>query len=469
MGVCDEAEALGKKNVGNFDESEVLFDLKTPRDSHEDKDLEISAVAWSCSGTTLAISLAELDCEGLSNRTGSIFIWNIFAQDIDQSKPIKTIESEGSVTALAFHLTKPSILASGNMNGEIYIWDVSKEEMIPMYKSKIGDYFHTERITSLLWMQNRQAASIKFNLLSMSTDGKILVWDMMKKLQYPTKGHMLFRKKEGVSCQVAGTSISQSIGDKNTFIVGSEAGSLFRCTITNVTNDKKQRILFDSQKNLPGKSSFSWREDAIDLICNMSSKVMSDIRGSVEDFASKAGRTDITVEMIFTSNPEMRKIYPIPMSFNYEPHFAPVNSSEISPFFPDIFLTAGYDGVLRVYDLLTQRPLVAYEVQTGTITHAKWSLARPSVAVACTSVGEVVIFDFLEDIGKPVETLKVDPNEQVAAYFLQFNSKKVDLVGVGAKGGLCKVFRLQKRFTQKRYGEDAELGQLFASLKNIKE
>lgn len=447
----------------------MLFELRTPRDSHEDKDLEISAIAWSCSGTMLAVSLAELDGDGLSTRTGSIFIWNIFALDIDQAKPSKTIESEGSVTALAFHPSKPSILASGNMNGEIHIWDTSKEEMIPMYKSKIGDYFHTERVSGLLWMQNRLTSLNKFNLLSMSTDGKILVWDMVKKLQYPTKGHLLLRKKEGVSCQVAGTSISQSLGDKNTFIVGSEAGSLFRCTITNITNDKKQRILFDSQKNLPGKSSFSWRDEAVELICNMPSKAMSEVRETIEAFASKAGRTDITVEMVFAAKPEMRKAYPIPMSFNYEPHFAPVNSSELSPFFPNYFLTASFDGVLRVYDLLVQRPLIAYEVQTGTITHAKWSPARPSVAVICTSVGEVMIFDFLEDPGKPLEILRLDENEQQAAYFLQFNSKQVELLGVGAKGGLCKVFKLQKKFTQKGYGEDNEVLQLFSSLKNTKE
>ena len=35
---------------------------------------------------------------------------------------------QGCIMSLAFHPSKPSILAGGNFNGEIFLWDLSKDD-----------------------------------------------------------------------------------------------------------------------------------------------------------------------------------------------------------------------------------------------------------------------------------------------------------------------------------------------------
>jgi len=63
--------------------------------------------------------------------------------------------------------------------------------------SEIDEYYHREAITSLIWVRQESLVSmaITVSLVSIATDGKILVWRMSDKLRFPIKGHMLSKKK----------------------------------------------------------------------------------------------------------------------------------------------------------------------------------------------------------------------------------------------------------------------------------
>jgi hypothetical protein len=65
--------------------------------------------------------------------------------------------------------------------------------------------------------------------MTVSTDGKILIWE--DSLRFPLKGYTLNRKKDGVLSVIGTLSISQSLDDKNTFVLGTEAGSLYRAMV----------------------------------------------------------------------------------------------------------------------------------------------------------------------------------------------------------------------------------------------
>lgn len=52
-------------------------------------------------------------------------------------------------------------------------------------------------------------------------------------LKHPTKGYYLLRKREGDIVSVGGLCFAQSNEDKNTFIVGSEAGSVLKALLAN--------------------------------------------------------------------------------------------------------------------------------------------------------------------------------------------------------------------------------------------
>ena len=83
--------------------------------------------------------------------------------------------------------------------------------------------------------------------MTLSTDGKVLIWNLDNQLKYPTKGYSLIRKKDGLLSYVGGLSLSQSSEEKSCFILGTEAGSVFKLLINNISHEKKQKVLFEQK------------------------------------------------------------------------------------------------------------------------------------------------------------------------------------------------------------------------------
>ncbi len=54
----------------------------------------------------------------------------------------------------------------------------------------------------------------------------------MDKLRYPIKGHMLARKKGADFSMIGGTCLTKNPFDENTYLVGTEGGSIFKCSIS---------------------------------------------------------------------------------------------------------------------------------------------------------------------------------------------------------------------------------------------
>ena len=95
--------------------------------------------------------------------------------------------------------------------------------------------------------------AVSYSLLSVSTDAKILVWRANDKLRYPVKGHLIARKKGGELAMVGGTSFSRVHGqDDNTFLVGTEGGSIFKCAISQ-PQDKDISHFFDQSTGVRWK------------------------------------------------------------------------------------------------------------------------------------------------------------------------------------------------------------------------
>ena len=109
------------------------------------------------------------------------------------------------------------------------------------------EYYHRETITKLIWLRNESLTTmaISYSLISVSTDAKILVWRYNDKLKYPARGYLVARKKGGELAMVGGTSFCKiAEADNSTFIVGTEGGSIFKCSIQQPT-DKDISHFFD--------------------------------------------------------------------------------------------------------------------------------------------------------------------------------------------------------------------------------
>jgi len=159
---------------------------------------QATTLAWNCNGSTLAVGYGKTNLVSWCDYHSCISLWGIFRREFNQKKPNENIEVDNCLTSLAFHPTEPSILAGGTHDGMIYIWKIFEEQPLKS-KSEIDEYYHREAITKLVWVQNEGITSLNttFNLMSCSTDGKILIWKPENKLRYPLKGILLSRKKGG--------------------------------------------------------------------------------------------------------------------------------------------------------------------------------------------------------------------------------------------------------------------------------
>ena len=168
----------------------------------------ISDIGWNSSGSIFAVGYSEPEHEGACSHKSFISIWNLFKKGL-QNASSQIIEINGCVSCLKFHPVRSSILACGSFSGGIYLYNIEKQDDNLISKSGIDDYFHRQLITKLIWWEDKipgtkQISYVHFkttqNLLSLSTDGKILLWDIKldqnkDPFEFPLKGFSLLRKK----------------------------------------------------------------------------------------------------------------------------------------------------------------------------------------------------------------------------------------------------------------------------------
>ena len=71
------------------------------------------------------------------------------------------------------------------------------------------------------------------NLISLGSDGKILIWQInpeaySQSIRFPQKGFLMLRKKESQVESVGATCIAKCHDDSSNYLIGSEGGSVLR-------------------------------------------------------------------------------------------------------------------------------------------------------------------------------------------------------------------------------------------------
>eukprot|EP00913_Durusdinium_trenchii_P000276 g250.t1 len=108
-------------------------------------DLQVTSVAWNSTGASLACAFGKLDTLGWCEVTAPVCVWNIFRPHLVAGEPDTVLQVQDFVMCIAFHPTKPSILAGGTYNGELQIWNTGSGELDPLVaSSSIDDYLHRE-------------------------------------------------------------------------------------------------------------------------------------------------------------------------------------------------------------------------------------------------------------------------------------------------------------------------------------
>ncbi|GAB5362381.1 hypothetical protein AAMO2058_000792000 [Amorphochlora amoebiformis] len=362
------------------------------------KSTSCSAVDFSCNGSMVACAFGDIDHYGWCDHNSKVSIWNIMSRRLNANKPHLRLPVSCCVGCLAFHPTKPSLLAAGLFTGEVRLWDITQQEDPLIASSLIDDYFHREPIVSVKWVGDGRG---NYKLASASGDGRILFWDVSDKLKYPIRGASIrptpqyhgHGERFNQYPIIGASSLAFSTLDFHHFIIGTEGGGVLKCENRFAPTRK--------QKHKDGK--LVWTQHVHQFLQVLPTQSRYEVLSCLRKFASKTGTKLIDVAAFFAARPPPLHVYPHASKHSFEKHSGPVYAIATSPFHRNLFLTCSTDGTLRVYHMLKlPRAVVVMEPSNTYLFDVKWSPARPLVFAVADAAGFIHIYDLGVDRVAPV-------------------------------------------------------------------
>ncbi|KAF7241098.1 WD repeat-containing protein 34 [Varanus komodoensis] len=203
-------------------------------------DLQVTSVSWNATGAVLACSYGKLGDGDWSTEKSYVCAWNLDRRALDPRRPGAVVEVPGAVMSVAFHPRQPSLIAGGLFSGEVLVWDVSRLEDPLIWRTGMTEDTHTDPVYQVGWVRDSRHGH-SFRILSVSTDGKILMWQEERdgrlrvadgfalRLQQIPRSTRLKKHTHGDTA-VGVTSLSFSHFEPSVFVVGTEGGCLLKCS-----------------------------------------------------------------------------------------------------------------------------------------------------------------------------------------------------------------------------------------------
>jgi WD40 repeat protein len=466
---------------------------------------DVTSVSFNSTGNKLAIGLGDLKQQGWCGIQSSILIWDIrqleerveadsmcdrqTSAEAFQPSAILELPTSNFITCLKFHPEEPATLVSGSYSGELMSWDLGADDKNDplQFTSRISDHSHREPVSSIEWVRDKKEDA--FQVASIGTDGRLLLWTRANKFDTPIIGFTLacIRPREGPRMPAAASSDNSSIyvvpnvskerilggtsmafypRDRSVVVVGCESGAVLRCSF--LTHDTDTTIRQPTEPEAI-QSNVEWTHRAQALIDNVPSQQQVAVRRKIERDAVTAKKDKITLQFILgTSNPDIYHIFPSPVPFAFVPHQGPVQDISFSPHHRHLFLTCSTDGSARIYHTLQPRPIILFEAPCMSYLYAAcWSPVRPTVFAVVSGAGFLYLFD-LQVSSKnnktaspnPVLKLKVSQNEDVALISLSWREQDSSVLTIGTADGQTVLIEVNEAFYKQRSGEEEALNKI---------
>jgi len=135
--------------------------------------------------------------------------------------------------SIDFHPTSAGLLAVGLYDGTVLVYDIRNKHKKPIYHSTVRTMKHTDPVWQIRWNPD---ISKKYNFYSVSSDGRVMNWTLMKNKLEPEEVIQL--KLTGRNSDEETTLIGLASGlcfdfnkfDPNIFILGTEEGRIHKCS-----------------------------------------------------------------------------------------------------------------------------------------------------------------------------------------------------------------------------------------------
>ncbi|KAG8447982.1 hypothetical protein GDO86_015184 [Hymenochirus boettgeri] len=227
--------------------------------------LQVTSVSWNSTGSVVACSYGRLGDGDWSTEKSYVCTWNLDRRGFLPNHPDTVIDVQSSVMCLAFHPLQPSLIAGGLYNGEVLLWDTSRTDDPLIGRTGLTADTHTDAVYQVVWM-HKKTQGHRHQVLSVSTDGKILVWQLDKEghlvlldgfalvtQQIPSNTKINKQGREDTAVGV--TCFSFSHFDPSQFVVGVEGGYLLKCSASSQT---LAAVSTDSSISLKAPAQFTF-------------------------------------------------------------------------------------------------------------------------------------------------------------------------------------------------------------------
>eukprot|EP00758_Cryptobia_borreli_P005824 Tbor_TRINITY_DN4997_c1_g1::TRINITY_DN4997_c1_g1_i1::g.9900::m.9900/K11143/DNAI2; dynein intermediate chain 2, axonemal len=198
-----------------------------------------AALSWMADGRKLAVAYCNLRFQGATDATSpNSYIWDIQ----NPNEPCETLIPSSPLCSIDYYSKDPHLVAGGSYNGVVQYWDV-RQPLRPAGKSQIEES-HKDPVWAVRWLQSKSG-----EILSVSTDGRALVWDCRlpdKPLEIKTidteSVTLQPKTNEGGAKGVLGglcIDYDPQIGGPAKFMIGTEQGTILSCNRKGKTQFEK--------------------------------------------------------------------------------------------------------------------------------------------------------------------------------------------------------------------------------------
>eukprot|EP00892_Ulva_mutabilis_P004994 jgi/Ulvmu1/2867/UM146_0009.1 len=383
---CDEAEATldarhatvnGPSNLCLQHECTLsAFDASK---GHGNKErLIATSIAWHPRAISIAVTLGVQETASFCPRGGALAIWNLQSENFQPASPHVRLEAECALQAAAYHPHVPALVVAGTANGGLHVWDLSQDsEALEVGRSASSsrDTMHWRSIRSVAWLYSQDEASRHaehskaFLICSVGREGRVLMWKWHS-CQRPVLGLAVLASDGSSPIQLSCAAFPHThrlkhapqaplctkAGVDSSFLVGSQAGGLHECGLAMQSADLHDWEQLNSSKG--------------------------EARGAVRWRPANAVRTR-----------------PIPK----QPHVGEVSAVCYIPGLEHLFITAGMDGRVRLWNSEAQEMAMLEPFCSGS-TCLSVCPHKPSIFAVASETGTFSLYDLSIDPSLPVQT-----------------------------------------------------------------
>ncbi|KPA84631.1 putative dynein [Leptomonas pyrrhocoris] len=321
----DEEDSVGPAAV------KVLAVLKDP--SAEKR--TAAALSWQNDGRKIAVAYSRLKFQSQTpTMSTNSHIWDI----LNPNEPSETLVTPSPLCSIEYYTKDPHLIAGGSWNGVVQFWD-TRQPNRPAARSLIEES-HKDPVWAIKWLQSKSG-----ELLSVSTDGNVFVWDC-RLPEKPVTIHSISednvvlqpRNNEGGAKGILGglcLDYDPQVGGPAKYMIGTEEGTVLSCNRKGKTQHEKL-----------GSNTFNGHHGPIYSV--QRNPIFSKYFLTVGDWSARLWFED------FKFTPMFSTFY----------HKAYLTCGAWHTVRPGVFFTTRMDGYLDVWDLMLRQttPSLSYQV-----------------------------------------------------------------------------------------------------------